>query len=153
MGRRGSELFGERHEPEPHPPGSRDEVLARVPSAGVVPVVVGEAGHDHAGGAAEVEPGEQPGQRRGRVARVVRGLDQGAVQGGDRQPSRLPLPIEFGSTTSSSQRDGLPGNDGVWCASTPTTWSARTRPSATVCTHTFVKLTATSSHGRTGIRN
>ncbi len=36
------------------------------------------------------------------------------------QPSRCPLPMGAGSTTSSSQYAGLPLRAGVWWASMPT---------------------------------
>ena len=52
------------------------------------------------------------------------------------QPSRWPLPIGTASTTSSSQRAGFPVSAGVWCASMPVIWSARTSPSPKVCNHT-----------------
>jgi hypothetical protein len=101
---------GEGNEPEPHPAGTGDEIIARTGPGGIGAALTGflamgvlAAGRDHTGRADEVELGEQPGQRGGGLTGgVLRGLDQGAVHRGDRKPS------------------------------------------ATVCTHTFVKLTATT---------
>jgi hypothetical protein len=65
--------------------------------------------------------GEQPGQRRGCVTEILGALDQGAVHHREPQPSRVPLPIEDGNTTSSSHRADFPLSAGDWWASIPTT--------------------------------